>query len=175
MHRLSPESRTNIQMDENATKLAERLILCPHLKVYSGHHPKALPPYTWQQITVTQCLTKQLYTLITSNKVQQRWINKGKLSPNSLCLIDHTAMSNCIPSLNLNMKRFITKWSCECLATGKKMELWQLRHKGNCPFCLSSQEDTHHILRCSHQDSITHWTTTIRRVQLRNNAFATTF
>ena len=27
MHRLSPESRTNIQMDENATKFAERLIL----------------------------------------------------------------------------------------------------------------------------------------------------
>ena len=44
------------------------------------------------------------------------------------------------------------------------MELWKLRHKGDCPFCLASQEDTHHILRCSHQDSITHWTTTIRKV-----------
>ena len=44
------------------------------------------------------------------------------------------------------------------------MEKWQMRYKGDCPFCSTPKEDTLHMLQCSHQDSIDHWTSTINSV-----------
>ena len=57
--------------------------------------------------------------------------------------------------MSLNMKCFVAKWSCGCIATGKNLERWQHLYCGACPYYLPPDEDTKYVLLCSHADSIT--------------------
>ena len=55
--------------------------------------------------------------------------------------------------VSLGRRRFISKWSCGSIATGKKMQLWEFRPHSNCPFCLQELEDVPHILHCTHEEA----------------------
>ena len=60
-------------------------------------------------------------------------------------------------ALPTNLQRFVSKWACEFLATGKNMVRWKLRHDGYCPFCTAETENTKHILSCHHLDALLGW------------------
>ena len=72
-------------------------------------------------------------------------------------MIDFDAMARASTAMNTNLKRFMAKWSCNCLATGKNMVRWKMRHEGYCPFCTETNETTAHILTCKHEDALNGW------------------
>ena len=111
----------------------------------------------WKTKQISQQLTEELYFHITHNKVLKYWIERGRVTENNLQYIDFDTIAQASNSMNLSQKRFVTKWTSECIATGKNMKRWNFRYDGSCPFCLTSNENTAHILQCKHKESLTIW------------------
>ena len=60
------------------------------------------------------------------------------------------------------MQRFVSKWSSQCIGTGKNLKRWQMRYEGYCPYCTLPDEDTTHILLCQHNDAVQLWDETFK-------------
>ena len=161
-HLLTPTARLNIDMDKNAKSLAKEIIHSNDMKLEAGNHPLAFITCYWNQIPIADEINNKLYEIITNHKVISYWTDKGRVNQHTLPLIDMKAMSKSLQPLSLNLRRFITKWSCECLATGKNMQRWKMRHLGHCPFCNEPNEDTLHIMQCKHSDSFLHFDDAIK-------------
>ena len=61
------------------------------------------------------------------------------------------------------MKRFMAKWSSDCIATGEHMKQWEKHHNNSCPFCLEQNETTQDIIQCSHHNLLQCWDTIITK------------
>ena len=123
-HMLSPEAQLNVEMDKEAKQLSMVLINCPHLKPTYNRHPKAFPTCKHNDIVIEQQLTSCLYDRIMKDKMLVYWHETGRVQKPNQNLIDYNAMAAASKSMNMTMKRFMSKWSCNCLATGKNMVRW---------------------------------------------------
>ena len=160
-HNLDPIAKLNVEVDEKAKNLAIDIIN-NNVKYDQHHqHPLSFSTCRWNQVTILQQLSNDLYKHITHNNMHIYWCENGRVKQDQLYLLDSTAMEKGSTTMSLTMKRFVAKWSCECIATGKNMERWQQRHTGACPYCLTPLENTQHILRCTHEDSIQTWETAL--------------
>ena len=76
------------------------------------------------------------------------------------CQIHWKAFASARKSSSLNQKIYVSKWISEFIATGKNIQRWKLRYASNCPYCLhpqEDQEDTYHIITCTHPSATEHW------------------
>ena len=89
--------------------------------------------------------------------MKKYWVERDRIKPHHLQLIDYNAINTSSRAITLNMKRFSAKWACKCIGTGKNMERWKLRHVGSCPYCLHPKEHTRHIFLCPNVHSIIQW------------------
>ena len=87
----------------------------------------------------------------------QYWKEKGHITETNEDYIDFTTMAQASNNMDIPKRKFVAKWTSECIGTGKNMERWKFRYDGSCPFCLKTKETTDHILQCPHQDSIAIW------------------
>ena len=72
-------------------------------------------------------------------------------------MIDWTIVHKGMKGMTSTKRIFVSKWCCDNLGTGKNLVKWKHRPHGNCPFCLSPDEDTHHILSCQHSEAMKEW------------------
>ena len=95
-----------------------------------------------------------LYTAIMTTKAHNYWIDaKQRYSRADIPSIDWSTQYSAFKSLRSTRQRTLTKWFSGWLGTGINMQRWKLRYSGNCPFCGQNNEDTNHVLLCSHSQS----------------------
>ena len=154
---LSSEARLNIAMDQEAKNLSTTISRCPSLCPSYSTHPFAFPTCSHNGVKMEHNLKTSLYNSIMKTKMLDYWDEKERVPYQLQHTVDYDAMAAAAKSMNLNMRRFVAKWSCQCLGTGKNMQRWQLRHAGNCPYCLAEKEDTLHIMTCTNVQAIEGW------------------
>ena len=151
---LDPIAKLNVQVDLRAKQLATSISMSTQQQFKEINHPSAFPTSYWNNNPIHHEIKNSLYKEITTDNVLSYWIEKRRVTPETLTQIDLTAMGEGISPLSLTMKRFITKWSCESIGTGKNMQRWKLRHCGDCPFCTEPDENTLHIFQCPSIESL---------------------
>ena len=166
---LTPIERLNVAMDRKAKDLIGALINCSNLRASDSPHPHSFPQCSWNNEIIHHNLHHTLYYRITHEKMEQYWIEKKRVREEVLTSIDTTSLAKASKTVTLPRQRFLAKWSCECLPTGKNMVRWKLRHDGACPFCTLPNENTTHILTCNHVDALAVWDEAI--LKFLNNAF----
>ena len=100
-------------------------------------------------------------------KMIQYWIEKGRLSVDTKHLYHKEALAKAMKSMPQHQRRFVAKWSCETLATGKNMTRWKQRFNSNCPFCEAKEEDTIHILCCNSAEAMKIWNEMMNTLMLK--------
>ena len=150
---LSKEAQINIEMDKNAKLLSSTIMHNMSMRVPHCNHPLSFSTCFWHNHPMTHQVNQSLYHRITTSRLEAYWMEKGKITQEQLSLLDTKVADKGLKSHKLSMQRFVAKWSCGCLSVGKNMERWNLRHKGNCPYCFQPSEDTNHILMCKHVES----------------------
>ena len=157
LHLLSPEAQVNVEMDLRAKELLSTLHTCPSPKPTISSHPLSFPACKWNNKTIDHNVSNQLYYEITRKNIINYWIERKQITLKSVDKIDFECMQLSSKIMPLYLKRFMTKWSVECLATGKNMKRWAMHHKGYCPFCTHHTEDTNHILLCQDAQALKMW------------------
>ena len=157
VHLLSPEAQANVQMDFRAKELLSTLHTCPSLIPVSSPHPLSFATCKWNNKIIHQEVGNQLYYEITHHNITQYWIERERVTPTTMEFIDFECIKTSSKSMPLYLKRFMTKWSSECIATGKNMKRWSMRHEGYCPYCARPLEDTTHIMTCNDTEAIGNW------------------
>ena len=116
---LDPIAKLNVEVDEKAKNLAIDIIN-NNVKYDQHHqHPLSFSTCRWNQVTILQQLSNDLYKHITHNNMHIYWCENGRVKQDQLYLLDATAMEKGSTTMSLTMKRFVAKWSCECIATCK--------------------------------------------------------
>ena len=142
-------------MDTKAKALIHQLHLDPIEIPSSATHPLSFQICCWNQEPILHQLHNTLYQKTTHTKMTKYWVEKDRIKPHHLQLIDYNATHTSSKAMPLNIKRFSAKWACKCIGTGKNMERWKLQHVGACPYCLYPKEETRHIFLCHNVHSIT--------------------
>ena len=156
---LSPEAQANVQMDFRAKELLSTFHTCPSSIPVTSTHPLSFVTCKWKNKVIGQETANTLYYEITHHNITQYWLERERFPLEALDFIDFDSVKTSSKSMPLHLKRFMTKWSSECIATGKNMKRWSLRHEGYCPFCSTPVEDTTHILRCQNPQALEVWNT----------------
>lgn len=156
-HLLTPQAQLNVDMDKDAKEIVNIMITCPTVRANTSHHPYSFALCSWRNKPVLQEMHSELYYHITHAKMEQYWIKKKRLTPETITKVDFDALQVAATSTTINRRRFLAKWACEYISTGKNMQQWGLRYEGNCPFCNNPNETTTHILTCRHVDSLAVW------------------
>ena len=160
-HLLDPIAKLNVDMDAKAKALARQVMETSLSFGTVVNHQCSIICPQWKGKFATQEIKTTLCNMITDEKMIQYWYDKKQVNQHTMPLIDMKTMVDGIGPLSLNMNRFISKWSCDCLATGKNMMHWKMRHKSQCPMCNEDNEDTNHILQCQSDISIKKFDTTV--------------
>jgi exonuclease III len=169
---LSYPHQLNVLMDElakdtarNNYALKENLNLDPHPLSFS------LPYITDKNDYIHEKIRSNLCTRLADDRVKTYFINKERITVSALNTIAWRQQGKALKQLPSSRKRFISKWISEWLATGKNMERWQLRYKGHCPFCNTPDENTEHILLCTHAEVSREWNRQLKiyRNKLKKN------
>ena len=154
---LSPIAQLNVLVDKRAKSLAELVNKGFYHQFESSNHPAAFSLCYHDNIPILHCISDTLYEKIYTHKMTKYWMEKQRLTHISKDLINLDAMKKSHSAMSYTQKRFSAKWACEYVPTGKNLQRWKLRYKGNCPYCMCEKEDTRHILTCTHLDAETNW------------------
>ena len=116
-------------------------------------HKNAFPAVQVKGVVIDNEITKNVYRAITDIELLKYWVDKGRFQEAEIANIDWRNQERAIKVAGLTRNRFVTKWACDLVASGKNMQRWKMRHMGNCPFCMEEKEDVQHILHCAHKDA----------------------
>ena len=158
VHNLTVPSQLNVLMDGSAKDLLNNEI--DHeidtnvLHTFSFQLPTCVT-------TILQNLKSELYKAITNKKGHEYWIQKKRYDKEDMDTIDWMVQEQAFSSEKSTRQRKLSKWISGWLGTGKNMRRWNLRYKGNCPFCNQPDEDTLHILQCKSESQTTAWKTCV--------------
>ena len=95
------------------------------------------------------------------------WMRKGRYTPSQRNNIEWHAQYKAMKPINSTRQRTLSKWFSGWLGTGKNMRRWKLRYASNCPFCGHLDEDTNHVLKCSHPKVTTNWTSLLKAYDIK--------
>ena len=154
---LAPDAQWNVYVDKKAKILAELLIKGHYRQTDDSTHPLSFARCQYKGRYILHKLSDGLYEEISKTKMISYWIEKERLTEHTQDAIDMEAMKKSHNAMTFTHKRFTAKWACEFVATGKNMKRWKQRLNGNCPYCMSENEDTHHIMTCTHADAKRNW------------------
>ena len=103
------------------------------------------------------------------------WVRRKRITEQQIHEVSWNAVVNAQKSFSKTRLRTLTKWCSEWLGTGKNMKRWRLRFHSNCALCGADQEDTNHIIHCSHEESKKRWDTLIREFDQKLVKFKTNY
>ena len=121
------------------------------------NHYLSFPTIKYKKDIIRDNVKDTLYHRITSDNILTAWVDKGRISNDTIIDINWEIQRKAIRAVPEGRRKFVIKWASNNLATGKNMSRWKLRALGQCPFCLSDNEDTLHILQCQHVDAKSYW------------------
>ena len=93
---------------------------------------------------------KRLRQACSSNRIQKYWNSKKRIPRSLHATIDWQLLNKTYTSLPLHQRWKLGKWKTHFCGVGKTLQDRRYQHYSSCPFCLSPQEDTRHVLQCSH-------------------------
>ena len=143
---LALPAQLNVDMDQLAKELLHDLPNRPEVNMEEHEAGLALPSHQGEDIH--QNMLNSLYAAVANRRAYEYWISKGRYTEGKKDNINWIAQGKALRSTKSGRKRTITKWVSHWIGTGKNMERWNLRYKGNCPYCNRSKEDTVHVLCC---------------------------
>jgi hypothetical protein len=157
-HLLDRLSQLNVRMDI-AAKRALRLAKEQKLNIPSSepNTTGGFAPVYVNNTRIWHNLHKEVYKSIMKEKIINYWEEKGRLNSTTKTLVNWESIGKGMKGMISTRRRFVSKWCSHQLGTGKNLVKWKYRPHGNCPFCLQPDEDTEHILLCTHSESITEW------------------
>ena len=149
-------AQLNVMMDIDAKSLLEILEQNPsphelHDNYPSHPHSMILPSVNEQQICET--MSKTIYSMITDRAILEYWVEKERFCEDDIPKIDWDNQAKAMKLSPLSTRRFISKWASNWIGTGENMKKWNIRPHGYCPFCKNDNENTHHILKCLHEEA----------------------
>ena len=154
---LTPEAQKNVVMDGLAKELVDTLERRETQLPTHCDHPDSIATCRRKSTVFTQTYNNSIYNHIYKDKIQTYWNDKKRIHKDDNHLIDYQSIEKGTKSLSLNMKRFVAKWTSQCIGTGKNMKQWQMRYDDYCPSCTQPDKDTTHIPTCQHQDALDSW------------------
>ena len=163
-NKLSLYEKLNVLMDKKAKSLAHLILAHPQVQKPLCDHPAAFPTCKWRDKTICHTIKNNLYDCITTDRAKRYWIEKGRASEDMIETINFKALDRCMNALPFGMKRFVSKWTTNINPNGKNIHRWNMRFKGNCPFCNHNKEDNLHILTCPHEKACKVWKQAIKKI-----------
>ena len=122
-------------------------------------HPFSFPHIQVNGEKLLDNIFSTLYKKLVDEDITAYWINnKQRFAEEQENNIGWNANTLAHSYMTPARKRFVSKWSCENLGTGKNLKRWKYQLHDNCPFCNAEKEDINHILLCDHEESIQQWT-----------------
>jgi exonuclease III len=157
-YRLSRMSQLNVRMDI-AAKRALRLVQEKKITIPSTEPSTTVgfSPVYVNNTRIWHNLHKDIYKAIMKDKITDYWEEKGRINSTTRTLIDWDSIGKGMKGMISTRRRFVSKWSAHQLGTGKNLVRWKHRPHGKCPFCLQDDEDTAHILSCTHTEPLMEW------------------
>ena len=154
---LSRAAQMNVRMDTLA-KIANEQVKNGTLQApISSQHPLGFKSVTIQGRHTHHQLNTVLYSHISEKIMHQWWLSKGRYTLEDIPSIHWQICSDASHSHTQAKKKFRAKWVSGYLGRRRKMRQLNLCAGDSCPFCQEPNETTTHILKCSHQDSISIW------------------
>ena len=147
----------NIRMDLSAKAMTDTIAVSKERWDKFVTHPFSFTMPVIQGRTIVGDTNNKLYQEITEQKLEEYWIRKRRYSKNSSKLIDWKHQEIAHKREKEGIKRFLAKWTTGMIAVGRQMKRWGFRYQDNCPICNDTDEDTLHILSCTHEISMELW------------------
>ena len=154
---LSRLEKMNVSMDFYAKQLAKRLIGKKKEFNQFRSHPLGLQLPELDNTTMTGNLHNRMYEIILGKQLTTYWIDKRRITKDSMGLIDWKAQAAAQKREYGGIKRFVAKWATGMIGVGKQVKRWKLRHHSNCPMCNEEDEDTNHVLSCPSEAAMELW------------------
>ena len=163
LSKLSIPAQLNVLMDSIAKNM---------LKEQSKQEAIELTPHTLalrlpckkQSHFVRQDFKRLLYQSIMEERAHDYWVDsKNRYKRDDITKIDWTAQTKAMTTLSTTKRRNISKWVSGWTSVGKNMERWNLRYRGQCPFCSYPKETTKHVLMCQHESPTKVWTSLLEQ------------
>ena len=164
IHTLTVPAQLNTLMDT----LAKDLI--PHIEEsHATHIPQHQLsfPLPIHSTIIRDNMKDTLYNSIMTEVGHNYWMRKGRYTPSQRNNIEWHAQYKAMKAINSTRQRTLSKWFSGWLGTGKNMRRWKLRYASNCPFCGHLDEDTNHVLKCSHPKVTTNWTSLLKAYDIK--------
>ena len=172
--RLSIPAQLNVLMDSLAKDL---------LKDSPKDAGDNLPPHRYsfplpshKQQMIHYKFKSGLYDAIATDIAQTYWIDeKKRYTRADISSIDWDAQYKALKAIRGTRQRTLSKWCSGWIATGKNMKRWDLRYRGNCPFCGVQDEDTKHVLMCPHQKATSNWSSKLSDFDKKLTKYRTSY
>jgi hypothetical protein len=145
--------QTNVCMDLRAkSKMSRPSVSLTHR--ISGQEGLAL----WlHEEKYTSFDTNWVYTRACEERVFEYWLYRGRLTENSIHLIDREALASACQAESPGFRRWVTKHVTGVCGVGKWLERWQWQNHSRCPRCDAAGEDHRHVYQCSARSARIEW------------------
>jgi hypothetical protein len=102
-------------------------------------------------------LVSRVRETLTTKRITDYWIGKGRFSAVTLALVDWEAVRMAINGSKLSRRHWVSKQVSGFCGVGKMMQLWKKQQHAHCPRCNHPIEDAAHVLQCRSPSAITCW------------------
>jgi hypothetical protein len=100
---------------------------------------------------------KDLLLLQGIHRLVDYWVHIGRFSADYQNRISWKTVERTAAILSAANKRFVSKWVSEECGVSTTLTKWNHRYINGCPFCLSPNENTEHVLCCPHESANRIW------------------
>ena len=154
--------KINVKMDSLAKKIAsiakrKRILALTHAPIT----PDGYPTIYIRGVPIISEVERTLKNDISSNRIKQWWISKGRFTFQNEKEIDWDVMSRCSVMAKSRFSRFIPKWVSNQVAVGTTMARRKTRLFNGCPRCKCMSENREHVLKCPEASARAHWKTQV--------------
>jgi hypothetical protein len=150
-------AQVNVHTDQKAKRhLRTTLNRTTHLPLDKSHPDGPISVY-YKNVRIFDNLSSNLYDVISIQRLVDYWVHIGRFPADYQNRISWKSVENTSAILSSAKRRFVSKWVSEECGVSTTLTKWNHRYINGCPFCLSPNENTEHVLCCPQESASRIW------------------